>query len=244
MFFGNSRAKDEEITKLKEEYTHQNYTKKLELNNIEPNGVFDRLVVDVNLLQEEITNLLVENKLNGLTLDKSSDILLENVNLLNKNSNEAATALEETAATIEEISSNISNNTENVVKMSTFATAVTTSANNGEKLAKEQQQGIEQINDAINSIDQQTQQNASIASQTNEVATQTDTIAKLIVQNANLKEFVGKESVTVKDIESNNDVVTQTNHTNIPKKSNVSQSSIQSIKPITSNSANDEWASF
>ena len=54
-----------------------------------------------------------------------------------------------------------------------------------ESSSKEQLAGIEQINHAINSLDQQTQQNAQIASQTYSVAMQTDTIAKLIVSNAN-----------------------------------------------------------
>ncbi len=61
-----------------------------------------------------------------------------------------------------------------------------------ETASKEQLQGIEQINDAVNSLDQQTQENASIASQTYEISLQTDTIAKLIVSNANEKEFIGK----------------------------------------------------
>ncbi len=64
-----------------------------------------------------------------------------------------------------------------------------------ESASKTQQLSIEQINDAINSLDQQTQQNASIASQTNDIASQTDEIAKLIVADAEEKEFNGKENV-------------------------------------------------
>ena len=67
-----------------------------------------------------------------------------------------------------------------------------------EMASKEQLQGIEQINDAVNSLDQQTQQNAMIASQTKDVAVQTDTISKEIVINANQKEFNGKNSVKAK----------------------------------------------
>ncbi len=345
-----------------EQYAHHNYTQSLKLDNVEPNGVFDKLIIDVNKLREGITNILIENKSNGLTLDKSSDILLENVNLLNKNSNEAAAALEETAAAIEEISSNISHNTENVVKMSNFATSVTSSVKNGENLAKEttvamteideevnaindaisvidqiafqtnilslnaaveaatageagkgfavvaqevrnlasrsadaaneikllvskatikanngkdiadkmiigytelnenisktietisdvemaskeQLQGIEQINDAINSIDQQTQQNASIASQTNDIAVQTDTIAKLIVENANQKEFIGKDNVKAKDIGDTLQIQQKVN-IDIVSTPTQSKKSNTIIKPISSNNSKDEWASF
>ncbi len=64
---------------------------------------------------------------------------------------------------------------------------------NVELASKEQLAGIEQINNAVNSLDRQTQQNASIAAQTNDVATQTDNIAKLIIEDTDSKEFIGKE---------------------------------------------------
>ena len=68
-----------------------------------------------------------------------------------------------------------------------------------EMSSKEQLLGIEQINDAINSLDQQTQNNAMIASEAHNVAVLTDKIAKLIVSNANEKEFIGKEFAKIKD---------------------------------------------
>ena len=64
--------------------------------------------------------------------------------------------------------------------------------------SKEQLSGIEQINDALTSLDQQTQQNAQIASQTHDVAILTDEIAKLVVNNADAKEFEGKNHVKSK----------------------------------------------
>jgi methyl-accepting chemotaxis protein len=71
---------------------------------------------------------------------------------------------------------------------------------NIENSSKEQQHGIIQINDAINSLDQKTQQNASIAADTNNIAIQTDDIAKLVVENADEKEFRGKETVQAKEL--------------------------------------------
>jgi len=61
-----------------------------------------------------------------------------------------------------------------------------------ELASKEQLNGINQINDAVNSLDQQTQKNAVIASKTYDIAIDTDNIAKLVVSNANEKEFEGK----------------------------------------------------
>jgi len=276
----------------------------------------------LNLLVEVINNILIENKANELTLDKSSDILLENVNLLNQNANKAAVSLEETAASLEEVTANISNTTSSVVMMSTHANNVKKSVDLGQDLAnktttsmdeinvevnsineaisvidqiafqtnilslnaaveaatageagkgfavvaqevrnlasrsaeaaseiktlvekaklkandgkfiakemidgytqlnesisktvelieniesssKEQKSGIIQINDAINLLDQQTQENASIASQTHDVAVQTDRIAKLVVSDANKKEFIGKNNVKAKVLDTN-----------------------------------------
>ena len=66
-----------------------------------------------------------------------------------------------------------------------------------EMASTEQLTGINQINDAVNNLDKKTQQNASIASQTNDIAMKTDTIAKLVVSDANEKEFIGKELIQI-----------------------------------------------
>jgi len=58
--------------------------------------------------------------------------------------------------------------------------------------SKEQLLGIEQINDAINSLDQQTQENVKIASKSNDIAQQTAKLADAIVEDVNTKEFNGK----------------------------------------------------
>ncbi len=63
--------------------------------------------------------------------------------------------------------------------------------------SKEQEKGIRQINESINQLDKQSQQNASIASKTNDIAIQTDKIAKEIVNDANKKNFIGKEEVSI-----------------------------------------------
>jgi methyl-accepting chemotaxis protein len=361
---GTIEVNIDNILDVLEEYSNGKY-----LNKVHTNGVkahLEKLANGVNTLGDAISAMLVENKQNGLSLDDSSDILLENVDVLNRNSNEAAAALEETAAAIEEITSNISHNTENVLKMAGFASQLNKSANSGEDLAKEtavamteideevnaindsisvidqiafqtnilslnaaveaatageagkgfavvaqevrnlasrsaeaaaeiktlvenatqkanygkdisdkmisgyeelnsnientiniisdvetaskeQLQGIEQINDAVNSLDMQTQQNANIASQTHTVAVQTDRIAKLVVSNANAKEFIGKDSVKAKvlddDIHTPKTVIsTNTPSNNTPKA--VSPTPTKKIETITSNIDDDEWASF
>ncbi len=324
----------------------------------------------LNSLANVVNDMLVENKTNGLTLDKGSDSLLSNVDKLNQSSNEAAASLEETAAALEEITSNIISNTQNIAKMAGYSTNVTNSASSGEKLAtqtniamdeinvqvksineaitvidqiafqtnilslnaaveaatageagkgfavvaqevrnlasrsaeaakeiksivenatskanegkdiagnmiegykelneniqetinlisdiemssKEQQAGIEQINSAVNQLDQQTQENASIAAQTQDIAVTTDQIAKLIVSSANEKEFIGKNEVKAKEI----DIKTKQDKPSLVKKAKSSapvEKKIAAVtKPtsskndiITPQKTNDEWESF
>ena len=314
---GELKKNIDDVLNVLNEYSNYSYLNILDTKKVY--GDFYLLSTGINKLQETITNMLIENKSNGLTLDASSDVLLSNVDKLNISSNEAASRLEETAAAIEEITSNIRNNTENIAKMGTYSNVVTKSAFNGENLAnqttkameeiniqvtaineaisvidqiafqtnilslnaaveaatageagrgfavvaqevrnlasrsaeaakeikiivenatskanqgkdiannmihgykelnenisqtinliqdiemssKEQLLGIEQINDAITQLDQQTQQNAAVASQAHDVAVITDEIAKLVVSNANAKEFHGKNEVKAKII--------------------------------------------
>ncbi len=61
--------------------------------------------------------------------------------------------------------------------------------------SKEQQSGIEQINDAITQLDQQTQRNASIAVETKSIAEDTNNIAINIVNEVDKKEFDKKHEI-------------------------------------------------
>ncbi|MEA2050258.1 MAG: methyl-accepting chemotaxis protein, partial [Campylobacterota bacterium] len=69
---------------------------------------------------------------------------------------------------------------------------------NVEESSKEQQNSIEQINDAVSKLDKQTQQNADVANHTKEIAVQTQEIAQTIIDDANEKEFVGKDTAKAK----------------------------------------------
>ena len=63
-----------------------------------------------------------------------------------------------------------------------------------ESASRKQQKGIKQINDAVTKLDQQTQQNVSVANITKDIAIQTQQIARDIVNDANEKEFIGKKN--------------------------------------------------
>jgi methyl-accepting chemotaxis protein len=63
--------------------------------------------------------------------------------------------------------------------------------------AREQLSGMEQINDAVSQLDQTTQENARMASETNIIAINTDNIAKKVVSDANEKQFIGKDDISI-----------------------------------------------
>jgi len=313
-----------------------------------------KIELAINDLSRIINEMLRDNKENGLTLDRSSDTLLENVDVLNRNSTETAAALEETAAALEEITSTIVSNTENITKMSSHANDVSKSVEVGKELAsttvksmddineqtqaiadaitvidqiafqtnilslnaaveaatageagkgfavvaqevrnlatrsaeaakeikdlvenatektrigkagadkmingyeelnesivkttqviksiseaaQEQRSGIEQINDAVNQLDKQTQENVSISNITHTVAEQTDSIAKLVVSSADEKEFIGKNEVKAKEFET-----PTTKGFEIKRKEN----SKLGKQTVSTSKADDAWESF
>ncbi len=360
------------VNAVLKEYSNYNFTTKLSENGIE--GDIASLIKSINFITVEISNLLKNSFVIGLTLDKSSDQLIINVDTLNKSSTEAAASLEETAAALEEITSTIVNNAENVQSMSDYANKLSQSAKTGQKQAqntssamediteqvnsiseaitvidqiafqtnilslnaaveaatageagkgfavvaqevrnlaarsaeaakeikelvenatskathgkeissqmikgydellenitkstekiaeianasKEQEQGITQINDAVTQLDQQTQQNALIASQTHDIAIETDAIAKEIVSDAKSKEFLGKNDAKARDNSINHSSNDNTSHaktqikpkevSKVKKELSSSTTKKETSKVITAQNHNDdEWESF
>ncbi len=126
----------------------------------------------------------------------------------------------------DELLKNIENSTQTINEIATAS--------------KEQQKGISQINDAINGLDRQTQKNATIASQTKEIALQTDSIAKEIVNDVIKKEFIGKNEVSNKTSKKENKQIEEptsieTKKAVMPEKKVLEKKSIQN---------DDEWESF
>jgi len=333
----------------------------------------------LNSLAQTISKMLSENKSNGLTLQDSANNLLNNVDVLNRGSNETASSLEETAAALEEITATVVSNNESIDKMTVYSQEVTVAVEKGESLAnqtteamdglnsqvtaindsiglidqiafqtnilslnaaveaatageagkgfavvaqevrnlasrsaevakeikdlvenatsksiegkqisdnmiqgystlneniqktmsliegvsnasKEQQSGIEQINDAITRLDQQTQRNAAVSEQTKDIAIETQYVANSIVDDANEKEFDGKDSVKAKNIDLMVDKTASKNSTEkeevksskpkevvaakVVKKVDKIEKKVSKPKVITSSVKDDEWESF
>ncbi|MGJ0370924.1 methyl-accepting chemotaxis protein [Aliarcobacter cryaerophilus] len=137
---------------------------------------------------------------------------------------------------------------ENIEKQSQTINEIATAS-------KEQQAGITQINDAVTGLDQQTQQNANIASDTKTIAINADNIAKKIVSDSHNKQFVGKEDVekenkkinsTVKNsnivlnpTKKSSEIKPSTTKKDMDKKTPIKQNEIKS-----STKDDDEWESF
>jgi methyl-accepting chemotaxis protein len=109
-----------------------------------------------------------------------------------------------------------------------------------EMSSKEQLSGIEQINDAVNQLDQQTQKNAAVASQTQDVAEITDEIARLIVSDANAKDFVGKKEVQAKRMNKKSEASANVKINSVVHK----HVSGEKKKSVSDKSDNAEWENF
>ena len=108
--------------------------------------------------------------------------------------------------------------------------------------SKEQQKGVEQINDAVSSLDKQTQENANIARVASDIAAEASSMAKKILENANSKEFSGKNSVEddfekmFKNIKKDISLTLNSNENKVEKIKN------QKVEDTKTNA--DEWESF
>ena len=158
-------------------------------------SVIDQIAFQTNILS---LNAAVEAATAG-EAGKGFAVVAGEVRNLASRSSDAANEIKnivEDATNKADVGKNISNTmilgynglNENIIQTINLISGIETAS-------KEQQYGIEQINDAITVLDQQTQQTASIASQTHEVAVQTDKIAKKVITDVDANEFRGKDKV-------------------------------------------------
>ena len=228
------------VLEILEQYSNYNYLQKIDTKNLKEHLL--KLASGVNDLGSSITNMLVENKSNGLTLDKSSDLLLENVDKLNQSSTEAAASLEETSAALEEITSTIRINTENVAKMSHYAHNLTDSAREGENLANTTTTAMEEINEQVGAINDAITVIDQIAFQTNilslnaavEAATAGEAGKGFAVVAQEVRNLASRSAEAAKEIK---DLVENAN-IKADEGKNISQSMISGYNGLNDNIAN------
>ncbi|MCG3664498.1 methyl-accepting chemotaxis protein [Aliarcobacter butzleri] len=155
------------INSILEKYTNYDYKEKLEIKRISSNGEFQHLVDAINKLKEAITQMLVENKINGITLQNSSKILLTNVDKLNLSSNEAANSLKNTSTVLSEITQNVDKTSTQTIQMSSLANAVIGYSKEGLNLAQKTTTAMDEINEKVSAINESITIIDQIAFQTN-----------------------------------------------------------------------------
>ncbi|MGE4456477.1 MAG: methyl-accepting chemotaxis protein [Arcobacteraceae bacterium] len=128
---------------------------------------YAKVAISINELGDVISNLLKQSLEVGQTLEKSSSLLINNVNTLNSSSSNAAAALEETAAALEEITATVVSNSNNVIKMTNYSNEVSNSAKKGQELARSTSSAMEDITSQVNAINEAISVIDQIAFQTN-----------------------------------------------------------------------------
>ena len=161
------------------------------------------------------------------------------VELANAKANEGKNIANEMSNGYAELNENISKTIELIKDVTTAS--------------REQQGGLEQVNGAVNLLDRQTQENAMIATQTQEISSQTSSIAKEVLDDVEKKNFKGKNSVTAKKIETST-LNTQNDFSEVTiekaevktatKKETPQKETNNKPKEIVSQSGDDEWESF
>ena len=141
-----------------------------EAERIEKNGMygdFGSLLNSTELLGVNISELLAQISNAGTSLGDNTSILTSSARNLSQSSNKQAASLEETAAAVEEITQTIRESNENVSKMSHLSDDVTQSARQGEHLANQTTESMDEINNKVTAINEAISIIDQIAFQTN-----------------------------------------------------------------------------
>ena len=133
---------------------------------------------------------------------------------------------------------------ENIIKTTDIITSISAAS-------KEQQAGIEQINDAITTLDQGTQENASVAAHTARIADSTSLMAKAMVDETNESNFIGKgKSYSSDNINEHKtrkhsiDINYQGTEKRVIEKAMKNSELVRPRTKRSSVSTKDEWESF
>ena len=152
---------------LLKKYTNYDYTEELKLEGLAKEGEFNLLVAAVNQLKEAISNMLFENKTNGVSLQGSSSTLLNNVSTLNTSSNEAMQSLTNTSEVLAIITKNVTKTSEQTIEMSAIVNDVIHSTKEGQDLASKTTKAMDEINVQVSDINESISIIDQIAFQTN-----------------------------------------------------------------------------
>lgn len=153
------------ISDVLNSFSKMDYRPNIDKENLD--GTLGRLCDDVNKLSKSFTEILIENKRNGMILSQNSNTLTTNLNELSNAATTQAASLEETAASLEELTSNLRQNSESTAEMASYGSKVKASVSLGQDLATKTANAMEDINDQTTAITEAITVIDQIAFQTN-----------------------------------------------------------------------------
>jgi methyl-accepting chemotaxis protein len=159
----------EEVIKVLGEYENNDYTSSVNVSLFR-GGQFKQLLEGINKLQQGITTRVLQSYKIGLTMEHQADILQTEVNKLSESTAQQAAAIEQTAAAIEEITQSINLNTESTINMLDSGKILQDSAKKSITLANG-------TTEAMNNIDQSTQDVYNAITVISQIAFQTNILS-------------------------------------------------------------------
>ncbi len=109
--------------------------------------------------------------------------------------------------------------------------------------SREQERGILQINDAVNQLDELTQRNAQNTVNADAIAKKTEVISNIIVDDANSKEFDGKNSIDMRE-KAVDENFTGVERRSVEREIKQNKEEYAKVKKIPKKTEVDEWDSF
>lgn len=155
-----------DIVTILDQYGDQNYLNTID-ENIFRGGQLQKLMKGINNLKDKVTTGLCNSYRESMVLEHESMVLKEKAEILSASTQRQAVAIEETTAAVVEISSNITSNTKTAGRMLILGNEVKNSTINGEKLANDTYNSMDDINKSTDKVHEAISAISQIAFQTN-----------------------------------------------------------------------------
>jgi methyl-accepting chemotaxis protein len=141
------------LVNILEFYSKDDFTKKVDINkNIK--GEMLKVLTSINFLGESLSLNAKKNLDNGLVLEDNSKNMLASVNFFGQKAKEQTSFLEKTTNSLAQITNTSKNNRENALKMHDLGKIVKSAVSNGQELASETANSMDEINKEITFINE------------------------------------------------------------------------------------------